>query len=161
MDLGLKHKRALVTGSTAGIGYAAAEQLAREGATVIVNGRTKARVEAALAQLRAALPGGDVQGIAADLSTGASTLEIATADVDDAVVGRFLSNTRKHLNVAAEQAYDAFGASWCCESGPAHQPALFGRARSLCQPQHERAPFWRTLAPSARPLSGGGSPSAR
>jgi NAD(P)-dependent dehydrogenase (short-subunit alcohol dehydrogenase family) len=79
MDLGLKHKRALVTGSTAGIGYAAAEQLAREGATVVINGRTKARVEAALAQLRAAVPGGDVQGIAADLSTAAGCAELIAA----------------------------------------------------------------------------------
>ena len=44
MDLGLSGKRALVTGSTAGIGFATAEALAREGARVIVNGRTEARV---------------------------------------------------------------------------------------------------------------------
>ena len=41
MDLGIGGKRALVTGSTAGIGYATAEALAREGAEVIVNGRTQ------------------------------------------------------------------------------------------------------------------------
>ncbi|PYR82598.1 MAG: oxidoreductase, partial [Acidobacteria bacterium] len=40
MDLGLTGKVALVSGSTAGIGYAIAEQLVREGARVIVNGRT-------------------------------------------------------------------------------------------------------------------------
>jgi NAD(P)-dependent dehydrogenase (short-subunit alcohol dehydrogenase family) len=71
MDLGLKNKRALVTGSTAGIGFAAAEQLAREGAAVVINGRTAARVESALAQLRAAVPNADLQGLAADLSTAA------------------------------------------------------------------------------------------
>ncbi len=46
MDLQLTGKRALVTGSTAGIGLAIAESLAAEGAHVIVNGRTTARVEA-------------------------------------------------------------------------------------------------------------------
>lgn len=71
MDLGLRAKLALVTGSTAGIGLASAEQLAREGASVIVNGRTPARVEAAIATLRAAVPGGDIQGIAADVATAA------------------------------------------------------------------------------------------
>jgi NAD(P)-dependent dehydrogenase (short-subunit alcohol dehydrogenase family) len=44
MDLGLKHKRALVTGSTADIGFAIAKQLAHEGAFVYVNGRTDERV---------------------------------------------------------------------------------------------------------------------
>ena len=71
MDLGLTSKLALVTGSTAGIGLATAEALAREGARVIVNGRTAGRVEAAVAQLRSAVPHADVQGIAADLATGA------------------------------------------------------------------------------------------
>ncbi|HEY1891906.1 MAG TPA: SDR family NAD(P)-dependent oxidoreductase [Steroidobacteraceae bacterium] len=69
MDLGLSSKLALVTGSTAGIGYATAEALAREGARVIVNGRTTARVEAALTQLRKAVPRCEVQGIAADVAT--------------------------------------------------------------------------------------------
>ena len=54
MDLQLDGKRALVSGSTAGIGYAIAEALAREGAWVIVNGRTQARVDAAVQKLNGA-----------------------------------------------------------------------------------------------------------
>jgi NAD(P)-dependent dehydrogenase (short-subunit alcohol dehydrogenase family) len=69
MDFGLAGKRALITGSTAGIGFAAAEELLREGASVIVNGRTAARVESAIEQLKRAVPGADVQGVAADLAT--------------------------------------------------------------------------------------------
>jgi NAD(P)-dependent dehydrogenase (short-subunit alcohol dehydrogenase family) len=69
MDLGLKGKRALVTGSTAGIGYATARALAREGAHVVVNGRTRERVDAAVAQLKRDVAGAKVQGIAADLGT--------------------------------------------------------------------------------------------
>jgi NAD(P)-dependent dehydrogenase (short-subunit alcohol dehydrogenase family) len=63
MDLQLKGKKALVTGSTAGIGLAIAQSLAREGAEVIVNGRTQERVDAAMKATGAA------EGIAADLGT--------------------------------------------------------------------------------------------
>lgn len=84
MDLGLKGKRALVTGSTAGIGYAIAEALGREGAKVLINGRTQARVDAALAQLRAAVPGGDFEGKAADAgsATGCDQLIAAWPEAD-------------------------------------------------------------------------------
>jgi NAD(P)-dependent dehydrogenase (short-subunit alcohol dehydrogenase family) len=67
MDFGLKGKRALVTGSTAGIGFATARALAREGAQVAVNGRTSERVARAVARIGADVPGADVEGIAADL----------------------------------------------------------------------------------------------
>lgn len=52
MDLKLTNKLALVTGSTAGIGYAIAEALAREGSRVIVNGRTQDAVDAAAAEIK-------------------------------------------------------------------------------------------------------------
>ena len=55
MDLGLKGKRALVTGSTAGIGFAIAKLLAREGAFVYVNGRTEARVNKAVGEIEGQL----------------------------------------------------------------------------------------------------------
>ncbi len=67
MDLGLKGKHALVTGSTAGIGFAIARKLAHEGATVYVNGRTQARVDKAVKEIG----GANVKGIAADLGTKA------------------------------------------------------------------------------------------
>jgi NAD(P)-dependent dehydrogenase (short-subunit alcohol dehydrogenase family) len=70
MDLELEGKRAMVTGSTAGIGYAIAEALAKEGATVIVNGRTQARVDTALGNLKKnSRLRGKVEGLAADLGT--------------------------------------------------------------------------------------------
>jgi len=70
MDLGLKGKRALVTGSTAGIGLATARALAAEGAYVTVNGRTQARVGSAVEKLKRELSGATISGIAADLSSG-------------------------------------------------------------------------------------------
>ncbi|HJW25078.1 MAG TPA: SDR family oxidoreductase [Rhodocyclaceae bacterium] len=69
MDLQLTGKRALVTGSTAGIGFAIALELAREGALVTVNGRTAERVAAAVERLRQEVPCADVGGVAADLSS--------------------------------------------------------------------------------------------
>jgi NAD(P)-dependent dehydrogenase (short-subunit alcohol dehydrogenase family) len=70
MDLQLTGKTALVTGSTAGIGFAIAQSLAREGASVIVNGRTQARVDTALA----AMPKGSL-GLAGDLGTAAGVAD--------------------------------------------------------------------------------------
>jgi NAD(P)-dependent dehydrogenase (short-subunit alcohol dehydrogenase family) len=67
MNLELDGKRALVTGSTAGIGYAIAEALAREGADVIVNGRTEKRVEQAVKSILDSHPHAEVEGLAADL----------------------------------------------------------------------------------------------
>jgi len=69
MELGLGSKHALVTGSTAGIGYAIAKGLAAEGAHVVLTGRTQAGVDAALKRLRASVPDAKVTGIAADCAT--------------------------------------------------------------------------------------------
>jgi len=69
MDLQLDGKRALVTGSTAGIGFAIAAALAGERCRVILNGRTQARVDAALAKLPGAV------GLTADLGTSGGVAE--------------------------------------------------------------------------------------
>jgi NAD(P)-dependent dehydrogenase (short-subunit alcohol dehydrogenase family) len=82
MDLGLTGKRALVTGSTAGIGYATAEALAREGAHVIVNGRTATRVDAAVARLRKAVSLARIDGVAADVSGAEGCARIIAAHPD-------------------------------------------------------------------------------
>jgi NAD(P)-dependent dehydrogenase (short-subunit alcohol dehydrogenase family) len=68
VDLQLKGRLALVSGSTAGIGYAIAAGLAAEGARVIVNGRKQPDVDRAVASIKAG-PGGAVLGFAGDLST--------------------------------------------------------------------------------------------
>jgi NAD(P)-dependent dehydrogenase (short-subunit alcohol dehydrogenase family) len=75
---------ALVTGSTAGIGFAAAIALAEAGANIIVNGRTSSSVDAAAARIRAHAPSVTVLGVAADVSTlsGAEALVAAVPEVD-------------------------------------------------------------------------------
>jgi NAD(P)-dependent dehydrogenase (short-subunit alcohol dehydrogenase family) len=69
MDLKLEGKQALVTGSTAGIGFAIAAALVKEGASVVVSGRTEQRVKAALQQLQQSGARGKVEGLAANLGT--------------------------------------------------------------------------------------------
>jgi NAD(P)-dependent dehydrogenase (short-subunit alcohol dehydrogenase family) len=71
MDLQLGNRRALITGSTAGIGFAIARGLAAEGAQVTVTGRTRTSVDAALARLSEAVPRARADGVAADCATAA------------------------------------------------------------------------------------------
>jgi NAD(P)-dependent dehydrogenase (short-subunit alcohol dehydrogenase family) len=84
MDLQLEGKRAIVSGSTAGIGYAIAAALAREGAAVVVNGRAAVRVDEAVRRIRADHVGATVEGVACDLGTraGADRLFDAVPESD-------------------------------------------------------------------------------
>jgi NAD(P)-dependent dehydrogenase (short-subunit alcohol dehydrogenase family) len=82
MDLKLKGRHALVTGSTAGIGYAIAKGLAAEGATVTLTGRTRASVDAALERLSRHAPDARADAVAADCSS-ASGAEQVFARVPD------------------------------------------------------------------------------
>ncbi|CAA9559429.1 3-oxoacyl-[acyl-carrier protein] reductase [uncultured Synechococcales cyanobacterium] len=76
MDLQLEGKRALVTGSTAGIGFAVALGLAKEGAAVVVNGRSPQRVDSAVQQIQSLAPTGKASGVAANLATAAGVEEL-------------------------------------------------------------------------------------
>jgi NAD(P)-dependent dehydrogenase (short-subunit alcohol dehydrogenase family) len=71
MNFGIANKTALVTGSTAGIGFATAQALAAEGASVVINGRTEARVQDAVTRLKNSVPDARVRGVALDLGTAA------------------------------------------------------------------------------------------
>jgi NAD(P)-dependent dehydrogenase (short-subunit alcohol dehydrogenase family) len=84
MKIDLSGRTALVTGSTSGIGHAIAKGLAAAGASVVVNGRTQAKVDAVVTALAKALPDGQLRGIAADVSTaaGCEALVAALPEVD-------------------------------------------------------------------------------
>ena len=71
MIIDLSGNTAIVTGSTEGIGYAIAAGLTESGARVVVNGRTQAKVDEALANLKRKVPAADAQGFAGDLSNAA------------------------------------------------------------------------------------------
>lgn len=83
MNIDLSNRRAVVSGSTAGIGLAIAKGLARAGAEVVINGRTQARVDEALASLHKAIPQARLSGVAADLSN-AEGVEVFVAQVPEA-----------------------------------------------------------------------------
>lgn len=79
MDLQLKGKRALVTGSTSGIGWATARELAAEGTCVVINGRNPARLASAVARIRAEVPDAAIDGVQADLSSAAGCQRLLDA----------------------------------------------------------------------------------
>jgi NAD(P)-dependent dehydrogenase (short-subunit alcohol dehydrogenase family) len=75
MIIHLTGKRAIVTGSTSGIGLAIARGLAEAGAAVVVNGRTQKSVNAAIKRLAQHVPQVKVEGIAADLAAAAGVTD--------------------------------------------------------------------------------------
>jgi hypothetical protein len=79
MDLQLAGKKVLVTGSTAGIGLATATAFAAEGASVVANGRTQERVDAAIAKIRKVHPKAELAGIASDVSNAAGCTKVIQA----------------------------------------------------------------------------------
>lgn len=67
MDMGLKNKTALVTGSTKGIGKAIAIELAKEGVHVLINGRNEEEAERTVNEIKSAFPATSPQNAAADI----------------------------------------------------------------------------------------------
>ena len=80
MKIDLTGRKAIVTGSTGGIGFAIAKGLAETGAAVVLNGRRQETTQAAAARLAKAVPGAAVRGIAADLGTAAGCAALVAAE---------------------------------------------------------------------------------
>ena len=104
MNIDLAGKTALVTGSTAGIGYAIANGLAASGASVVLNGRKPTTVEAAVAKLSGEVKGAKVRGIAGDVSTaaGCSALVAALPDVDILINNAGIFEPREFADIPDE-----------------------------------------------------------
>jgi len=111
MELHLGDKLALVTGSTAGIGFAIAKALAAEGARVIVNGRSQKRVAGAVAGIRAAVPAARLESLPLDLAKAEGATETASRFSNHAAGARlpgvhghggFLLGRRRVLGFAHE-----------------------------------------------------------
>jgi NAD(P)-dependent dehydrogenase (short-subunit alcohol dehydrogenase family) len=84
MRIDLSSRTAIVTGSTAGIGFAIAKELAAAGAATVINGRQQVSVDKAVAEAKNAVSGATVRGVAADLGTvqGCAALVKAEPDAD-------------------------------------------------------------------------------
>jgi len=108
MNLELDGKKALVTGSTAGIGFAIAKALAAEGARVIVNGRTDARVNEAITSIRAEIPSAKLEALALDLSQAQAAEEAAERFPDIAIL---VNNLGVYAPKSFEEITDADWAS--------------------------------------------------
>jgi NAD(P)-dependent dehydrogenase (short-subunit alcohol dehydrogenase family) len=110
MDLQLKGKTALVTGSTQGIGFAIAQQLLQEGATVIINGRTTARIDEAIARLKKEVPGAKVSGVPADFSKAAEVdaLLKAVPDVDILINNAGIFEPKAFVDIPDEEWFRFF-----------------------------------------------------
>ena len=95
MIIDLKGRKAIVTGSTAGIGRAVAEGLARAGAVVVINGRGEERVANALQEMRALFPSADITGFAADLATAEGTAAFVAQAPDADILVNNLGTARQ------------------------------------------------------------------
>jgi NAD(P)-dependent dehydrogenase (short-subunit alcohol dehydrogenase family) len=104
MKIDLSGKTALVTGSTAGIGYAIAKGLAEVGAEIVLNGRSQGTVDAAVKKLAGETRGAKVRGIAADVSTadGCKQLVAALPDVDILINNAGIYGAKDFFDIADE-----------------------------------------------------------
>ena len=110
MKIDLSGRKAVVTGSTAGIGRAIAEGLARAGAAVVINGRGQERVAAALRELRELFPKGEFTGVSADLATpeGAAELFARAPDADILVNNVGTGRPKPFYDIADSEWIDLF-----------------------------------------------------
>ncbi|CAN7709971.1 SDR family oxidoreductase [Rhizobium rhizogenes] len=104
MNISLEGRKAVVTGSTAGIGRAIAEGLARAGASVVINGRSEARVSTAVAEVKALFPGIEITGVVADLATkeGSAVLAAQSPDADILINNAGTANPKPFSDITDE-----------------------------------------------------------
>ncbi|UII25083.1 SDR family oxidoreductase [Fulvivirga maritima] len=110
MDLQLDNKTALITGSTAGIGYGIAKVLAKEGASVIINGRKQEDLVEAMEKLRKETGSENINGIAADFAKKKDVDKLlkAVPDVDILINNVGIFNQVDFADITDEEWYETF-----------------------------------------------------
>tara|TARA_B100000949_G_scaffold51698_1_gene45338 strand:+ start:3046 stop:3462 length:417 start_codon:yes stop_codon:yes gene_type:complete len=110
MQVDLSGKRALVTGSTRGIGQAIATRLAKDGACTIVNGRTEAAVLASIQEMRRLVPDGIFKAASGDLSDSKAASDVfdKAGDVDILVNNIGIFGDKPPFEVSDEEWMDVF-----------------------------------------------------
>jgi NAD(P)-dependent dehydrogenase (short-subunit alcohol dehydrogenase family) len=110
MEIDLQDKRALVTGSTAGIGYAIAKQLYESGGSVVINGRTEENVSRAIENLSNIASSGQIFGIAADLKTAEGVNKIISEfpEVDILINNAAIYGPKDFIQITDEEWIDFF-----------------------------------------------------
>ncbi|MBL3655172.1 SDR family NAD(P)-dependent oxidoreductase [Fulvivirga sediminis] len=110
MDLQLNNKTALITGSTAGIGYGIARALAKEGASVIINGRKQEELVEAMEKLRQETGSENVNGIAADFAKKKDIDKLlkAVPDVDILINNVGIFNQVDFAEITDEEWFETF-----------------------------------------------------
>ena len=104
MTLDLSGKKAVVSGSTAGIGFAIARGLAQARAHVVVNGRTDERVREAIEDLKRAIPSAIMTGVTADLGTAEGAAKLAReAGAVDILVNSVGLSPQKDFNELTDE----------------------------------------------------------
>ncbi|MGW9159523.1 SDR family NAD(P)-dependent oxidoreductase [Microbacterium sp. NPDC055665] len=105
MELELTGKRAFISGSTEGIGYAIAAELVRAGADVVINGRDEQRLHTSAEGLRALRPGVDVTGIAADFADAAQVRHLVgqLGDIDILVNNVGIFDVRTFTDISDDE----------------------------------------------------------
>ncbi len=106
MKIDLSNKTAIVTGSTAGIGFAIAKGLAEAGAVVVLNGRSEAAVDDAVTRLVETVPGTVVRGHAADVGTAAGCSALVAAEPSVDILVRRSGKPRRVCCLTASFSHD-------------------------------------------------------
>ena len=163
MDLGIAGKVAIVTGGTFGIGRAAAERLAAEGAKVAIAARTQSDLDRVAAEISDAT-GGEVVGVAADVSDEASVRAMvdAVADrwnrIDMLVNNAGTSSAAPFTDMSNERVMEDFtlkvmGAIYCTRHA---LPYLKRNGGAICKHDHARREGAERRQPANRPVPRGG-----
>ncbi|MDW9378905.1 SDR family oxidoreductase [Chryseobacterium sp. JV558] len=110
MNLQLKRKKAFISGSTQGIGFSIAKQLLQEGASVIINGRSKEKMEWAVGKLQQEVPDGEVSGIVADFGEKEDLIKLSEelTDIDILINNLGIFGINDFYEIADEEWYRYF-----------------------------------------------------